>query len=95
MNIMDDEDNMVVDDNVDNDRHSSPGPEELDIEEWFETHEEEWLEVLEEEARVMDEEWFETGEEEWMEALEEQARLMEQTAIPIDDMIENIVSGRT
>jgi hypothetical protein len=92
----DDDDDRMVDDNVVDDRHSSPGPaEELDIEEWFETHEEEWFEVLEVEMRDMNEEWFETGEEEWLEAFEEQARVMEQTAIPIDDMIENIVSSRT
>jgi hypothetical protein len=41
------------------------------------------------------EEWFETCEEEWFEALEEQAKVMNHTHIPIDDMIENIVSGRT
>jgi hypothetical protein len=66
---------------------------------WIELEEEEmdeWHDALwSAEQDMLNEEWFETHEDEWLEALEEQERVMNQTHIPIDDMIENIVSGQT
>jgi hypothetical protein len=66
---------------------------------WIEREEEEWHNALweagEEMFNDLDEEWFEAHEEEFNEALEQQAREMDQSHILIDDMIENIVSGRT
>jgi hypothetical protein len=92
-----DDDNM--DDDTDDDDRFFDALEAARIECEEDEMEEEWYSALlaaEQETLSEEyEEWFETHEEEWIEALEEQARVMEQSHIPIDDMIENIVSGRT